>query len=69
MGLLNETAIVWGALPLALILWALPLLDVTYSRRVTGGEKLAWLAACAVMSWLAWIVFFLAAPVTRPDAR
>ncbi|MDO3386940.1 hypothetical protein QWI17_13925 [Gilvimarinus sp. SDUM040013] len=65
MNMLNEAAIVWGALPLLIIFWGIPLLDVTYSRQVSGREKCVWLVACALTSWLAWTAFYLLAPVKR----
>lgn len=65
MNTLHEVALLWGALPIFTIFWGIPLMDVSYSRQVTGREKYVWLAACALTSWLAWTVFYLLAPVKR----
>lgn len=65
MSELHNIAVLWGALPVLMIFWALPLVDVSCSRQVSGVEKCIWIAACALTSWLAWVAFYLLAPVSR----
>jgi hypothetical protein len=48
-------------------LWLLPILIIANSDRTTGGEKLLWILAIIFLSWFAWILYFLVAPIkARP---
>ncbi|HEY0962293.1 MAG TPA: PLDc N-terminal domain-containing protein [Pseudomonadales bacterium] len=49
-------------------LWLLPILIIANSDRTTGGEKLLWILAIIFLSWFAWILYFLVAPI-RPRPR
>jgi membrane protease YdiL (CAAX protease family) len=54
-------------IPLAfLFIWLLPILIIAGSDRTTGIEKLMWILAIVFLSWFAWILYFLLAPV-GPD--
>jgi membrane protease YdiL (CAAX protease family) len=56
-------------IPLAfLFIWLLPILIIAGSDRTTGIEKLMWILAIVFLSWFAWILYFLLAPV-GPDHR
>ncbi|MBU2885935.1 hypothetical protein KO507_09195 [Gilvimarinus agarilyticus] len=62
-----EPAVIWGALPLLVIFWGVPLMDISYSRQVVGAEKYLWVVACVFTSWLAWTAFYLLAPIKRAE--
>jgi hypothetical protein len=49
-------------------LWLLPILIIANSDRTTGGEKLLWILAIIFLSWFAWILYFLVAPI-KPRPR
>ena len=46
-----------------LFIWLLPMLVIACSDKTTGAEKLAWILAIIFLSWFAWIVYFLVAPI------
>ncbi len=46
-------------------IWLLPFLIIIFSRKTTGGEKLAWLLAVVFISWFAWIFYMLLAPIKK----
>lgn len=50
------------------LLWLLPILIIADSNKTTGGEKLAWILAIVFLSWFAWILYFLVAPI-KPRPR
>jgi hypothetical protein len=52
-----------GALFFALFIWLLPILLILRSRKTNGAEKLFWLLAVIFVSWFAWIVYMLLAPI------
>lgn len=45
--------------------WLLPILSILFSRKTTGGEKLAWILAVLFISWFAWIFYLLLAPIKK----
>lgn len=45
------------------LLWLLPILIIANSDKTTGGEKAAWILAIIFLSWFAWILYFLLAPL------
>jgi len=47
------------------LIWFLPFLIIIFSKKTTGGEKLAWLLAMVFISWFAWIFYMLLAPVKK----
>ena len=48
---------------IVLILWVLPLVLILKSNRTQGAEKIAWLIAIVTISWLAWGLYLLLAPI------
>lgn len=50
------------------LLWLLPILMIADSDQTSGGEKLAWILAIVFLSWFAWILYFLLAPI-KPKRR
>ena len=50
------------------LLWLLPILIIAGSDKTTGGEKLVWILAILFLSWFAWILYFLLAPL-KPRPR
>lgn len=57
-----------GAILLLLIIglvWLIPLLNILFSRKTTGSEKLAWILAVIFISWFAWIFYLLLAPIKK----
>jgi hypothetical protein len=47
----------------AFLIWLLPILLIANSDQTTGGEKLCWILAIVFLSWFAWILYFLVAPI------
>ena len=45
--------------------WILPLLVIMNSRKTTKSEKIAWLIAVIFISWFAWILYLLLAPIKK----
>jgi hypothetical protein len=52
-----------GALVLAALFWLLPILLILRSQETNGAEKLFWVLAVLFVSWFAWIVYVLLAPI------
>jgi hypothetical protein len=52
-----------GALALTAFVWFLPILLILRSDKTTGAEKLVWILAVVFVSWFAWIVYALLAPL------
>ena len=48
-------------------LWLLPLIVILFSRKTTGGEKIAWILAVLFVSWFAWIFYLLLAPIKKKN--
>lgn len=48
-------------------LYLLPILIIAFSDRTKGLEKLLWLVAVIFISWFAWILYAVFAPVTSSD--
>ncbi|MCP5140990.1 MAG: hypothetical protein H6980_01400 [Gammaproteobacteria bacterium] len=48
----------------AALVWLLPLILIARSDRTEGGEKLLWLLIVLFVSWFAWIVYLLIAPIS-----
>ncbi len=53
-----------GFLILFLIIWLLPIVLILKSDKTSGGEKLFWLLAVLFVSWFAWILYALLAPIS-----
>ncbi|MCK5864831.1 MAG: PLDc N-terminal domain-containing protein [Marinobacter adhaerens] len=45
--------------------WLLPIIIILRSNRTSGGEKLAWILLIIFVSWLAWIFYWLLAPIKK----
>ncbi|MBZ4044567.1 PLDc N-terminal domain-containing protein [Flavobacterium hibisci] len=41
------------------------MISILFSRKTTGGEKLAWILAVLFISWFAWIFYLLLAPIKK----
>jgi hypothetical protein len=52
-----------GAMILFLIIWLLPIIFILQSNKTSGAEKLFWLLAVLFVSWFAWILYMLLAPI------
>lgn len=52
-----------GALILFLFIWLLPIILILKSDKTSGAEKLFWLLAVLFVSWFAWILYMLLAPI------
>lgn len=52
-----------GALALTAFIWFLPILLILRSQKTNGAEKLFWVLAVLFVSWFAWIVYVLLAPI------
>lgn len=48
-------------------IWLIPLISILFSRKTTGGEKLAWILAVLFISWFAWIFYLLLAPIKKKN--
>ena len=53
-----------GFMILFLIIWLLPIILILKSDKTSGGEKLFWLLAVLFVSWFAWILYALLAPIS-----
>ncbi|MEW8049972.1 MAG: hypothetical protein AB2792_12675 [Candidatus Thiodiazotropha sp.] len=51
------------ALLVAGFIWFLPILLILRSRKTNGAEKLFWILAVVFVSWFAWILYLLFAPL------
>ncbi|HLV53625.1 MAG TPA: hypothetical protein VKY29_06375 [Cryomorphaceae bacterium] len=49
----------------AALLYILPIIVIISSNKTTGTEKLLWVLAVLFISWFAWIIYALVAPVVR----
>lgn len=58
LGILTVLAFIFGV-------WLLPILIILFSRKTSGGEKLAWILAVIFISWFAWIFYLLLAPIKK----
>lgn len=54
-----------GFILAAIFLYMIPILWVLFSRKVSGVEKLGWVLAILFISWIAWIIFLIVAPVKK----
>jgi hypothetical protein len=52
-----------GALLLTAFIWFLPILLIMRSDKTTGAEKFVWILAVIFVSWFAWILYALLAPL------
>ena len=63
--MLNPTFSIFLLIVIIGFIWFLPFLIIMFSRKTTGGEKLAWLLAMIFISWFAWIFYMLLAPIKK----
>jgi hypothetical protein len=52
-----------GTLLIVLVVWLLPIILILTSDKTSGAEKLFWLLAVVFVSWFAWIIYMLLAPI------
>ena len=52
-------------LTLALIIWLLPIVFIARSRKTQAKEKILWILCVLFVSWFAWILYILLAPVSK----
>jgi len=50
---------------LCAFVWLLPILIIASSNEASGFEKTAWIIAVIFVSWFAWILYWLLAPLGR----
>jgi len=50
------------------LIWLLPIALILLSQRASNLEKLLWILAIIFLSWFAWILYFLLAPLL-PNER
>ncbi|WP_234109979.1 MULTISPECIES: PLDc N-terminal domain-containing protein [Chryseobacterium] len=64
---MDNSSAIGGLLLLGMIafIWLLPIFSILFSRKTSGGEKLAWLLAVLFVSWFAWIFYLLLAPISK----
>lgn len=48
-------------------LYILPILLILLSKKTIATEKLGWILAIWFISWFAWILYLIFAPVQKPD--
>lgn len=53
-----------GLILLVVIGWLLPIIFILKSSKTSGGEKIFWLLAVLFVSWFAWILYMLLAPIS-----
>jgi uncharacterized protein with PQ loop repeat len=53
----------FAALLLTMFLWFLPILLILRSKKTDGAEKLFWILAVIFVSWFAWILYLILAPI------
>ena len=46
-------------------IYLVPFFSILFSSRTRGSEKLAWIIAVTFISWFAWIIYLLIAPVKK----
>ncbi len=56
-----------GVLFFIAFIWLLPIIFILKSDKTNGAEKLFWLLAVFFVSWFAWIVYMLLAPLGARD--
>lgn len=52
-----------GAMIITIIIWLLPMFLIVKSNKTSGAEKLVWLLTVLFISWFAWILYMLLAPI------
>ncbi len=52
-------------LAMGFLIWLLPIIMIYRSARTSGNEKLIWLLAVVFISWMAWVLYLLVAPVKK----
>jgi len=63
----TETLISQIYVLIVLVVWLSPIVMIARSERVGSAEKLAWILAVLLISWFAWLGFYLLAPI-KPRA-
>ncbi len=52
-----------GVMFVFLLIWLIPFILVVKSTKTNGSEKLGWLFAMLFISWFAWVLYLLWAPL------
>jgi hypothetical protein len=58
-----------GTLLVVLVVWLIPIILILTSNKTSGAEKLFWLLAVVFVSWFAWILYMLLAPLGEKTAE
>jgi hypothetical protein len=56
-----------GTLVIVAVVWLLPIVLILTSNKTSGAEKLFWLLAVVFVSWFAWILYMLLAPIGKQN--
>ena len=64
---ISTIAIAWTPLIFLIVFWITPIAMIVKSDRVVRKEKILWLFAAFFVSWFAFILFVLIAPVFPND--
>ncbi len=51
-----------------MLLWLVPIIAIATSKKTQGAEKAGWLLATIFISWFAWIIYLIVAPVQSSRA-
>ncbi|NVJ65809.1 MAG: hypothetical protein HWE16_04920 [Gammaproteobacteria bacterium] len=51
-----------------ILLWLVPIVAIAASNKTHGAEKAGWILATLFISWFAWIVYLIVAPVQSSRA-
>jgi len=56
-------------LVLIVFIWIFPFLLVFQSNKISGKEKVMWLLSLIFISWFAWVLYLLFAPIGESKER
>ncbi|QDP01029.1 hypothetical protein [Thalassotalea sp. PS06] len=57
------------SLLIVFIIWLLPIVFIATSSKTRAGEKVIWLILVVFVSWLAWLLYWLLAPLHTSDLK
>ena len=66
---MNINIVLWGQSLAFAIFWFLPILLVAKNRNIKSDKKMLWIVAVVFLSWIAWILCTIFAPVSRADGK
>lgn len=64
MNTVYGSVMIWGVF----ITWLIPFVLVLRSDKTFGREKLAWVLTMLFVSWFAWVIYLLIAPI-KPKSQ